>query len=436
MRIDALTGSQSISIEIWPAIRAIIGDGIDALSELSLWERCFHIFWLLGPFFMLIERTPADLWLSTIAILFVSRTIFNRDWSIFRLFWVRAACLFWVSCMLSASLSAYPLYSFGETVAWFRFPLFAMATALWLASDVRLANAMLLSTAFGLIIMCGILTAEFFVIGQQGGRLMWPYGDPLPGSYVAKVGLPVFTVAVALAVSCSGRLAVFSGALALFTLVISLVTGERINFLIRACGGMLAGLLWKPIWHRYLWLVGVEILAVILLFRFMPGVKNRFVDKFIEQLPASNESPYLQAMLPAVEAFKSHPFFGIGPGNFGQVCAELQAVKPSFSCHPHPHNFYVQLLGETGAFGLILGSVFIISIVWVCFKSSRKNTKNVVAVTSWVIPFGLFWPIASTADFFGQWNNIFLWSAVALSLCCTSTGRPNKRTLRKTETST
>ena len=29
---------------------------------------------------------------------------------------------------------------------------------------------------------------------------------------------------------------------------------------------------------------------------------------------------------------------------------------------------------------------------------------------------GLFWPIASMADFFGQWNNIFMWSAIAIAL--------------------
>jgi hypothetical protein len=32
------------------------------------------------------------------------------------------------------------------------------------------------------------------------------------------------------------------------------------------------------------------------------------------------------------------------------------------------------------------------------------------------VPLGLFFPLQSTADFFGQWNNIFLWSAVALSM--------------------
>ena len=36
---------------------------------------------------------------------------------------------------------------------------------------------------------------------------MWPYGDLVPGNYVAKVGLPVFLMMVALAVSMRGKLA-------------------------------------------------------------------------------------------------------------------------------------------------------------------------------------------------------------------------------------
>ena len=50
----------------------------------------------------------------------------------------------------------------------FRFPLFAMATVFWLASDKRLLYAMLLSTAIGITVMCGILTAEILVEGQKG----------------------------------------------------------------------------------------------------------------------------------------------------------------------------------------------------------------------------------------------------------------------------
>jgi O-antigen ligase len=226
---------------------------------------------------------------------------------------------------------------------------------------------MLLSTAVGLLLMCRILAAELAIVGQQGGRLTWPYGDPLPGSYVAKVGLPVFTIMVALAVLVSGRLAAFSGAFALATLVISLMTGERINLLIRACGGMLAGLLWRPRWRRYLWLVAVEILAVVMLFRFMPAVQNCFVNQFIEQLPTDAGSTYAKAMLPGLEAFYSATLFGIGPANFRDMCADIVTGRRGYVCHPHPHNFDVQLLGETGAVGFVLSSIALGSMIWRAF---------------------------------------------------------------------
>jgi len=38
----------------------------------------------------------------------------------------------------------------------------------------------------------------------------------------------------------------------------------------------------------------------------------------------------------------------------------------------------------------------------------------------------LFFPIQSTGDFFGQWNNIFMWSAIALALAAARTLVPHK----------
>jgi hypothetical protein len=45
---------------------------------------------------------------------------------------------------------------------------------------------------------------------------------------------------------------------------------------------------------------------------------------------------------------------------------------------------------------------------------------------AFVIPFGLFFPIRSTDDFFGQWNNIFMCSAIALALAAARTLVPHK----------
>ena len=61
---------------MFQTIRAELGD---ALALMPRWEKGFHIFWLLGPFVLLIERSPADIWLSVLAIAFVTRSIFKRD---------------------------------------------------------------------------------------------------------------------------------------------------------------------------------------------------------------------------------------------------------------------------------------------------------------------------------------------------------------------
>ena len=232
--LDNYLESSADSLGVTQALRAILLDARQALRELPAWERGFHIFWLLGPFILLIERSPADAWVSLLALTFAVRAVINREGEWLRHFWVRVGFAFWFWCIFVGAVSDFPAYSVGEALVWFRFPLFAMATAFWLANDKRLLYAMLVSKAIGLVVMCGILTAEILIEGQKGGRLMWPYGDLVPGNYVAKVGLPAFTIMVALAVSIKGRVAALSGILALFSMAISVMTGERINFLIRA----------------------------------------------------------------------------------------------------------------------------------------------------------------------------------------------------------
>ena len=416
--LDQYINQHAYGMKIIPSFKAIIQDAKDALAALPRWERGFHIFWLLGPFILLIERSPADFWVSLLALTFVIRSVVKGDREWHKPFWVRAGFAFWIWCIIAGAVSDFPAYSVGEAIVWFRFPLFAMATAFWLARDKRLLYAMLISTALGLVVICGILTAEIMIVGQQGGRLSWPYGDLVPGNYVAKVGLPAFTIMVALAVSINGRVAALSGSIALITMVISVMTGERINFLIRACGGMLAGLVWKPNWGRYLALVAVEVLAVVVIFSALPKTATRYTDQFIKGATDPQDSVWLKTINGGYQVAQDNLMFGIGTANYRLVSYEgildkYENVRPDV----HPHNYYIQMLLETGLIGFILGVVFLWSIILTCFRASLKNRDNVFVATAWVIPFGIFWPIATSADLFGQWNNIFIWSAVALAIC-------------------
>ena len=391
-------------------------DFLQAQSVLPRWERLFRLFWLLGPFVLLVERTPADIWISVIAISFVVRSIWLRQGWWLKLFWVKAAFLFWGSCLVASSLSSLPFYSLGEAIAWFRFPLFAMAVTFWLATERAHLYAMFLALALSTLLMVGILVAEILIVGAEHQRLSWPYGDLVPGNYLSKACLPIFLVAAALATASMTRVAGIAAIFVLISSIASFLTGERINFLIRMCAGGLAAIVWKPQAKLVVSLIVVLGLSIALVLQFNPGIGVRFVNHFMVALPIYPESLYFRSMGPGWLAFEQSPIFGIGTGNLRYLCEAVINNSPNFDCHPHPHNFYLQLLGETGFIVFVFGCVFLWSIVWTCVHSAILDRSNVIISTMWIVPFAFFWPVASTADFFGQWHNIFMWSAVALAL--------------------
>ena len=130
----------------------------------------------------------------------------------------------------------------------------------------------------------------------------------------------------------------------------------------------------------------VEVLAVVVVFQAMPEIGNGYVDSFIEQLPTGNHSAYYRTMAPGVMAFEQAPITGIGTGNFRLLCDEIVGNLPNLECHPHPHNFYIQMAGETGVIGLIFGTIFLWSIIGTCFRASLRNRDNVMLATSLIVP--------------------------------------------------
>ena len=278
------------------------------------------------------------------------------------------------------SMSAMPSYAFSEGLAWFRFPLFAMATAFWLGTDKRLLYAMLVSTALGMILMTGILTAEMIIEGQKGGRLSWPYDDLVSGNYLSKVGLPAFTIMVALAIGAKPKLASIMGGLSLISIIMSVLTGERINFLIRACGGMLAALVWQPNWRRYIILIIVEIFAVVAVFVQCQMFKTGS-PMSCEQPSDRSHSDYYRVMGLGLKRLKQHLFLALGLPHIVNYAQSILGETPEFRCDNHPHNFYIQFLTETGVIGLITGSCddyqhYLGGLCWLAAKPRQCCCRN------------------------------------------------------------
>ena len=175
--------------------------------------------------------------------------------------------------------------------------------------------------------------------------------------------------------------------IALVSIIASLLTGERINFLIRACSSMLAAVAWRPklvaswrFWQSkappWLWRYGD------------PGLLWRFFTHLVSEIPTHGDSPYFRAMAPGWLAFQEAPLFGIGPGNLRLLCDDIIAGSSLYDCHPHPHNFYLQMLGEAGIIGFLTGVLFLGSVIWACARPALRDRRDVVVATMWIVPFG------------------------------------------------
>ena len=76
----------------------------------------------------------------------------------------------------------------------------------------------------------------------------------------------------------------------------------------------------------------------------------------------------------AYKMFKDQPIFGHGPKMFRIICKDEKYATGLYPCNTHPHNFYIQLLAETG----IIGFLFLLSALGYVIYMSLKHLKSII----------------------------------------------------------
>lgn len=174
----------------------------------------------------------------------------------------------------------------------------------------------------------------------------------------------------------------------------------------------------------------VSILLMILIAVLTPSIKERNIDKTISQLSGSgNETIALFSNVHqshihgAWKMFIDNPLVGQGPKMFRILCHDVQFSNGDTNiCSTHPHNLYIQLLGETGLIGLLFILILCFSIIKlilnhiVLFIKKREYLMSDFQICLIACLIMTLWPIIPSLNFFNNWMNVIFYLPVGFLL--------------------
>jgi len=111
----------------------------------------------------------------------------------------------------------------------------------------------------------------------------------------------------------------------------------------------------------------------------------------------------------AYNMFKDQPIFGHGPKMFRVICKDEKYAVGKSPCSSHPHNFYIQLLAETGIIGFLFLFSALSYVIYkalrqfksIVFKKKRPLSDYQVCLLAGILI--TVWPFSPNGNFFNNW---------------------------------
>ena len=130
--------------------------------------------------------------------------------------------------------------------------------------------------------------------------------------------------------------------------------------------------------------------------------------------------PYLREFLTFYDTWLMHKYIGGGIKNFRYYCHKRPNIdKNSKSiCNMHPHNYYLEILTETGIVGFSLITLAFLTIIHLTLIKKYLLTsalnKNKIIVPFIFLFLAEIFPIKSTGSFFTTGNATYLFIIIGI----------------------
>ncbi len=390
------------------------------------------ILFLLIPISLISGPFIPDLFLVVIVINFILLTYFNKKYELIK---NKTSYLFLVFCLIIVAVSIFSLNtsSIQSSLFYIRFGLFALATSVLIEEKKYLLIYILYLLLFTYLALFfdSIYQLKFnenifgfTVENTLNFRITSFFGkDEVLGSYsIRLLPLTIFLTILCFNNSINTkRFLLISMVIASFVVVV--LSGERTSL---ALFILLIIFLFSSSFNlRKLLLIPIIITSItfIIVISASEKIKHRMIDTTINQLGFSENSErmvlfsktYEGHYLIALNMFKEKPIFGHGAKMFRYYCAKEENFVAPNACTTHPHNFYAQMLSESGLIGFFFLTTIFLYIIFLYLKNLyfqlryKKQFITDLGLCLLSTYFITLFPILPSGNFFNNWLSIIMY---------------------------
>ena len=273
------------------------------------------------------------------------------------------------------------------------------------------------------------------IFGYEGikNKLGGPFGDELiAGGYIQRFSIFSFFLIPLFYSNQFGKyLKIIIPILFIIFFIGIVLSGNRMPLILFLFTVSLIVLFQKQTRKYFLPSIILFILIFSLLFNFNNKVKYNFIAFYtqISQMMVivlekdfsnKKQPPYLKEFTSFHGTWLMNKYIGGGIKNFRYYCHERSNIDKNskFICNMHPHNYYLEILTETGVVGFFLISIIFIIILHLTFlkkyflKSKLNDNKIIIAFIFLFI--AEIFPIKSTGSFFTTGNTTYLFLLIGI----------------------